>query len=132
MPITFQPKERSVLMCDFRGYETPEIIKMRPVVVFARHRHNSKLVTVVPISSTEPTPLRQYHHELSENPLPDKPHIRCWAKCDLVATVSMARLDRYVLQGERVVPSIGKSDFEKIRLAVAHALSLPYNPTVPE
>lgn len=40
MPLKFQPRERSVIMCDFRGYEEPEMVKKRPVVVIARNRHN--------------------------------------------------------------------------------------------
>ena len=48
MPLLYQPKEGSVLICDFRGYEVPEMIKIRPVVVIRKHRTNSLLVTVVP------------------------------------------------------------------------------------
>ena len=119
-------------MCDFRGYIEPEIIKKRPVIVFARHRHNSKLVTVVPISSTQPLLFTPYHHELSINPLPDKLHITCWAKCDLLATVSIERLDRYKpSHGDRCVPVISEDDFVKIREAVAYALRLHYNQAVP-
>lgn len=80
MPLKFQPRERSVIMCDFRGYEEPEMVKKRPVVVIARNRHNGKLVTVVPLSSTEPVPLADYHHKMSGNPLPDKPHIQMLGK----------------------------------------------------
>lgn len=126
MALKFQPRERCVLMCDFRGYEEPEIIKKRPVVVIARHKHNSKLVTVVPISSTQPLVITPYHYAFPKNPLPDKPHIACWAKCDLLATVSIARLDRYKPSyGERCVPEITEADFVEIRKAVAYALRLP-------
>ncbi|WP_414861947.1 hypothetical protein [Pseudomonas sp. IT-P176] len=38
MPLQYQPKEGSVLICDFRGYEVPEMIKVRPVVVIRKHR----------------------------------------------------------------------------------------------
>lgn len=54
MPLQYQPKEGSVLICDFRGYEVPEMIKVRPVVVIRKHRTNSLLVTVVPLSTTAP------------------------------------------------------------------------------
>ncbi|MCV2223524.1 type II toxin-antitoxin system PemK/MazF family toxin [Pseudomonas sp. C98] len=44
MPLRYQPKEGSVLICDFRGYEVPEMVKVRPVVVLRKHRSNSLLV----------------------------------------------------------------------------------------
>lgn len=56
MPLKFQPRERSVIMCDFRGYEEPEMVKKRPVVVIARNRHNGKLVTVVPLKQHRTCP----------------------------------------------------------------------------
>lgn len=128
MSLKFQPKERSVIICDFRGYETPEMIKKRPVVVIAKHRHNSQLVTVVPLSTTEPSIYTDYHHKMDRNPLPDKPHIECWAKCDMVATVSLARLDRYKPRhGERCVPLVELADYHAIKKAVANALGLDYN-----
>lgn len=52
MPLLYQPKEGSVLMCDFRGYEVPEIIKVRAGIVIRKHRTNKLLVTVVPLSTT--------------------------------------------------------------------------------
>lgn len=125
MALKFQPKERSVVICDFRGYEEPEMIKKRPVIVLTRHPHNGKLVTVVPLSSTEPAIYVAYHHKMSVNPLPDKRHIECWAKCDMSATVSLARLDRYKpANGERCVPVIGMEDFAAVKAAVANALGL--------
>ncbi len=125
MPLKFQPRERSVIMCDFRGYEEPEMVKKRPVVVIARNRHNGKLVTVVPLSSTEPVPLADCHHKMSENPLPDKPHIQCRAKCDMTATVGLARLDRYKPKGrDRCIPIISEEDFQAVKTAVAKAFKL--------
>ena len=114
-------------MCDFRGYVVPEMVKVRPVVVLARNRKNRQLVTVVPLSTTAPTVLEDHHHELSANPLPARPGVRCWAKCDMVATVSLARLDR--VKGPKrqyVVPVLPNADFEAIRQAVANALDLSH------
>ncbi|MGN7442685.1 type II toxin-antitoxin system PemK/MazF family toxin, partial [Pseudomonas lactis] len=54
MALLYQPKEGSVLICDFRGYEVPEIIKIRPVIVIRKHRTNKLLVTVVPLSTINP------------------------------------------------------------------------------
>ncbi|HJW23477.1 MAG TPA: type II toxin-antitoxin system PemK/MazF family toxin [Rhodocyclaceae bacterium] len=128
MPLSFQPKAKSVVMCDFSGFVVPEMVKTRPVVVIAKHKRNPQLVTVVPLSTTVPTVLEDHHHELSKNPLPDKPHITCWAKCDMVATVSLQRLDRYRIHGTRnyVVPVISEADFQAIRHGVIAALGLSH------
>ncbi len=126
MPLLYQPKPRSVVMCDFHGFVEPEMVKTRPVVVLASNKRNSKLVTVVPLSTTEPTILEAHHHELSVNPLPDKPnYVSCWAKCDMVVTVSLHRLDRYKTgKREYIVPTVGNADFEAIRQGVMAALGL--------
>jgi uncharacterized protein YifN (PemK superfamily) len=128
MPLHFQPKPRSVVMCDFVGFIAPEMVKVRPVVILARHKHNRNLVTVVPLSTTEPTKIEDHHHELSTNPLPDKPHTSCWAKCDMVATVSLVRLDRYHIgRNQYVVPEVNAIDFLAIKAGVASALQLTDN-----
>jgi uncharacterized protein YifN (PemK superfamily) len=128
MPLYSQPKEGSVLMCDFNGFIEPEMIKRRPVVVIARNRLNAKLVTVVPISTTEPYALQAYHHELSVNPLPDKQGVRCWVKADMVATVSTERMDRIKIRAsagrQYITPVISAVDLQAIRRCVLHALQL--------
>lgn len=129
MSLKFQPKEKVVVMCDFAGFIEPEMVKTRPVVVLAKHKHNAKLVTVVPLSTTEPFVLGGHHHRMTVNPLPDKVDIACWAKCDMVYTVSLDRLDRYKFRGnggvrEYVTPSIDEADFLAIRQAVLCALRL--------
>lgn len=119
--LKYQPSVRSVLMCDFRGMVVPEIVKVRPVVVVSRNRHNNQLVTVVPISTTEPIPRRDCHHELSENPIPGNEHITCWVKCDMLMTVSLSRLDRIktrTWEGRNyIVPMIAEDEFENIKRA---------------
>ena len=127
MSLLYQPKEGSVLICDFRGYEVPEMIKVRPVVVVRKHRTNKQLVTVIPLSTTEPQALLGHHMELQS-------HLRgaspvCWAKCDMVATVSLARLDRIKTrdrQGRRiyVVSQLETDEFIAIKAAVRCALGL--------
>lgn len=57
MALKYQPKEKSVVMCDFSGFLAPEMVKVRPVIVVAKHKKNAQLVTVVPLSSTQPEPL---------------------------------------------------------------------------
>lgn len=129
MPLTYQPPAGVVVYCDFSGFVQPEMVKTRPVVVLARNKKNNKLVTVVPISSTEPDTLQAYHHELLPNPIPDKPGVRSWAKCDMLTTVFIARLDRVkqkLPNGKRtyLTPAISRSDFQAIQQCVVNALNL--------
>ena len=122
MPIPYQPKPRQIMMCDFRGFETPEMIKTRPVIVLASHKTNSKLVAVVPLSTTEPTTPELHHYRLLHNPIPDEANKIVWAKCDMVAVVSIARLDLIRLnrrradgQREYLTSKLGQDQFDEIR-----------------
>lgn len=128
MALKFQPQVGTVLMCDFAGSVDPEMVKVRPVVILARNRTNKDLVTVVPLSTTKPFALQDCHYELPLNPLPGKQTTTCWAKCDMISTVSIARLDRVktrtVKGREYVTPKLSDADFEAIRQAVVAALSL--------
>ena len=89
MAMLYQPRPGNVVMCDYRGFVVPEMVKVRPVVVIARNRRNRRLVTVVPLSTTEPNSLEDHHHALANNPLPGREAISCWAKCDMLTTVSL-------------------------------------------
>ena len=127
MPLLYQPKEGSVLICDFRGYEVPEMIKVRPVVVIRKHRTNSLLVTVVPLSTTAPDRVLEHHLELQSHLQGASPI--CWAKCDMVATVSLSRLDRIKSRdrhGKRiyVISQLETDEFYAIKIAVRSALGL--------
>lgn len=86
-----------VVTCDFRGYVEPEMIKVRPVVVVSpNHLRRPGLCTIVPLSTTAPDPVEPYHYKLPASPFPHEPDL-AWAKCDMFATVSWARLDRVKL-----------------------------------
>jgi len=128
MALLFQPKVGSVLMCDFDGSVEPEMVKVRPVIVLARNRANNKLVTVVPLSTTKPFVMENHHHEISANPLPGKENLACWAKCDMVATVSITRLDRIKVRDAKgrsyITPMLSAADFEAVRLCVVNALGM--------
>ena len=99
MPMTlpYFPARGEVLVCYFdSGFQPPEMVKKRPVVVVSRKdSHQRKLCTVVPFSTTEPHPVEVWHHPL--------PHVQVpglqaagpmWAKCDMLATVSFDRLNK--------------------------------------
>ncbi|MEO6680458.1 MAG: type II toxin-antitoxin system PemK/MazF family toxin [Pseudomonas sp.] len=127
MTLRYQPKEGSVLICDFRGYEVPEMIKVRPVVVIRKHRTNSLLVTVVPLSTTAPDFVLDHHLKLASHLQGASPI--CWAKCDMVATVSLSRLDRIKSRdrhGKRVylISQLATDEFFAFKAAVRSALGL--------
>lgn len=126
MAITFHPKPGNVLMCDFRGYVAPEIVKIRPVVIISpAHLRRPGLVTVVPLSTTPPDPVELYHYRLRGNPMPGSNALEVWAKCDLVATVRFDRLDRFKLgRGKFEGGAVAMDQVRAIRRCVAISLGL--------
>ena len=104
MPLTFHPKPGMVLMCDFNtGFVAPEMVKKRPVVVvLPRPRRSNQLCTIVPLSTTRPVPVEPHHHQMDSRSLPGKfAGNKTWTKCDMVATVSLNRLDRVMVGKDR-------------------------------
>jgi uncharacterized protein YifN (PemK superfamily) len=131
LALSFQPKPRTVVYCDFAGYIKPEIVKRRPVVVLSAHKRNSRLVAVVPLSTTRPNPVERHHCRLRRNPLPNDKDAEVWAKCDMVAVVSLQRLDliptgRRYPDGRReyVAPKVDIDQFDAIRAGVISGLGL--------
>jgi uncharacterized protein YifN (PemK superfamily) len=129
MPLLYQPRTKTVLMCRFDGLSEPEMVKTRPVVILAKHKHNSKLVTVVPLSTTPPNKAGAHHHLLSSNPKPvESKDKMVWAKCDMIYTLSTDRLELFRIhtrQGRITANAcVEDADFEAIRDAVRAALSL--------
>ena len=122
-----------VLICDFNtGFKAPEMIKRRPVVVISsRPLRSNQLCTIVPLSTTVPNPVEPFHHRMDPRSLPGK-LIRkvTWAKCDMLATVSLERLDRAMIGkepgGKRiyVADRVIADDLEAIRRGVMMALGL--------
>lgn len=125
MALTFYPKPGMILVCDFKGYIAPEIIKTRPVVVISpAHLKRHDLITVVPLSTTAPNPVEDYHYLLKGSPVPGSARV-AWAKCDLVATVCRGRLDRVrIARGNYQVGHISPQQVRAIRLAVACSLGI--------
>ncbi len=132
--IKFHPKKGTVLYCDFsKGFEIPEMVKIRPVIVMTPQlpgRFN--LCTVVPISTVKPHPKQLYHHKMDPNSLTPKLQIakESWAKCDMLYTVSLQRLDRIKegkdSNGKRLYLT-GKAtaaDVEAIEIAILNGLGL--------
>ncbi|MCY4375334.1 MAG: type II toxin-antitoxin system PemK/MazF family toxin [Spirochaetaceae bacterium] len=124
MALLFPPHPGTFLMCDFNtGFEPPEMTKRRPVVVISpRPKNRVGLCTVVPLSTAAPNPVRRFHYLMAERSLP--PELRgqdSWAKCDMLCTVSLRRLDW--VSGRRALRVLDE-DLVAIRRCVAVALGL--------
>lgn len=125
MPITFHPRPGTILVCDFRGFIAPEMIKLRPVVIITPHHiRRSGLYTVVPLSQTAPNPQEPYHVYFPHTPVPGE-HGPCWAKCDMVVSVSVDRLDRKkITRGIYRVANIKPDELEAILDGVKYSLGI--------
>lgn len=128
MSLRFQPKPRSVVYCDFAGFRMPEMTKRRPVIVLRAHKRNRQLVYVVPLSTSPPEPPQPYHYCFACSPVSHAGPIEAWAKCDMVAVVSIGRLtlSRQSQEGSvsrvcKVIPMISEDEFRAIRACVAKA-----------
>jgi len=99
MGLLYYPSAGEVLMCHYDEKALdPEMCKARPAIVIGpRLRNRARLVTVVPLSTTEPNTLLDYHCRVEIAPLLPEPFDAAvmWAKCDMVSSVSLDRLDRF-------------------------------------
>lgn len=94
MALSYFPRQGEILICDFStGFRAPEMVKKRPVIIISPRARTSRLVTVVPLSSTEPRPVETCHYQLPAGAYPPA-RSTMWAKCDMINTVSVDRLDR--------------------------------------
>ena len=97
MALQFFPGPWRIMLCDFNtGFQEPEMIKRRPVIsISKRRRDGAQLCTVIPISSTPPDKIRDFHYLLPDDQMPH--HLRGqypehWVKVDMVTTVAFFRL----------------------------------------
>ncbi len=115
--INFQPKSGSVLWCDYEGFIIPEMIKRRPVIIISKHKKNSSLVLVVPISTKMPKKEHYTNIELprviSKKYFKDK---RMWLKSDMINVVSLNRL--FLIKNTLTVPNIDESLVQQIKDAI--------------
>jgi uncharacterized protein YifN (PemK superfamily) len=130
MPLTFHPKPGTIVICDYStGFRPPEMVKVRPVVTLSPRRRSGRLVTVVPISSTIPSPIEPWHYQLPAGAYPPA-RGPVWVKADMIATVALTRLERVRMKGpggQRIyrVFNVTSADMLAIGLAVKAALALP-------
>jgi uncharacterized protein YifN (PemK superfamily) len=130
LPLKFHPGPGAIVICDYStGFQPPEMVKVRPVVVISPRRRTGGIVTVVPISSVSPTPIEPWHYRL---PLGVYPPARgeVWIKGDMVAAVALSRLDRVRARdarGNRIYETyqLSAADLAAVYAAVKAALGLP-------
>lgn len=129
MTIQYPPNQGEILICNFSGSVEPEICKKRPVIVLTpRFRRIQRLLTVIPLSTTAPTSIQRWHLKLHlDLPAPyESPE--CWAKCDLIQTVSWDRLSLFRAgkdcYGKRIYPRIelDNNAMEKVWDCVLHGI----------
>lgn len=125
--LRFQPKSGSVVYCNYEGFVEPEMVKKRPVIVVSKHKHNSQLLTVVPISTTRPSKILNYHVEM-EGSFCDI-HLsgeKSWVKCDMINVVRLDRLDlvRDKKSGLRHAPNVGNAFLAKVKECIKKAHGL--------
>ncbi len=121
-------------MCDFQtGFVPPEMVKRRQVVVISpKIAARPGLCTVVPLSTTAPNPVMQYHCQVDlPDELPDWMDKQgVWVKADMMFAASLKRLDLIRLGkdlgGKRTyaMKPLSSGEIRKIRAAVLAGLGL--------
>jgi len=134
MPIQYPVARRTIVLCDYGmgGFREPEMVKRRPAIVFSpRLPHRDGLCGVVPLSGSEPSrPVPYVVRVKLAQPLP-APFAESvfWAKCDMIATVAVQRLDLFRLPRENgrrkyLHPKVDVEAFEAVARGVLHGLGL--------
>lgn len=140
MALTFHPKPGTILMCDFSsGFKTPEMVKVRPVVVVSpKRKHCSGLCTVVAISTVTPTTIENWHYQIPKASMPQTQRFQAndsWVKGDMIYRVGFDRLDLIKIgkepgTGKRLYfkQGLGREQMKSIYSCVLHSLNLGHLP----
>lgn len=134
MSLPFYPAQGAILICDFRGFVDPEMVKRRPVVVVSPKRKNGpRLCTVLPLSTTPPRPVENFHFKIQLDPPLPEPYEEeeCWVKCDMIYQVSFDRLKLPTTgvkdeSGKRIYDQriVSAEDLKRMQDGIALALGL--------
>lgn len=105
-----------------------EMTKTRPVVIVNRRIHNRPgLVNVVPVSMTAPRTVEPWHVRVPRSAMPIGWRERGgerWAKCDMVATVSVERLMASTRRFDVPVAHVDAEKLSEIRSALGYLFEL--------
>ena len=134
MSIKFHPPRGSVVTVDFdKGFKNPEMDKTRLAIVLSPAiKARVKLVTIVPLSLTEPQRLMPFHEEIN---IPFKLPPRWgnqprWVKGDMVNAVGFHRVNLLRLgkdnSGNRIYQTsvLDNELFKVVKRCVLHGLGL--------
>jgi len=100
----------------------PEMFKVRPSVVL---NSSPGLTIVVPLSTSKPRIPQLYHLMIPAGRYSFlDADTDCWAKCDMIESVSNHRLNRPLVAGVHINAKLTSGDFRDIRKAVRHGLAL--------
>ena len=122
--IKFSPKAGQIFICDFKGFEVPEMVKTRPVIVISpKLPHRSQIVTIVPISLTPPIHKLPFAVNLAKNYSPDSDDADCWAKCDMIMNLRLQRLSGFKIGRRKYTyPQLTPSDLQNVKSGVLSGL----------
>ena len=133
MALRFHPRVGMILECDFsQGFKEPEMVKKRPVLVL---RTKGELVTVVALSTKEPSPIEKFHYAVPKQSMPQIGRFQkkdTWLKGDMIYTVGFHRLDLIRLNkrdpntGRRVYfqNRLGGGQMKTIKGCVLHGIGM--------
>jgi uncharacterized protein YifN (PemK superfamily) len=120
-----------VLICEFPPQDQirpGEMTKVRPVIVVGRRMASRKgLVNIVPVSMTAPRSPAPWHVVVPTAAMPagwrDRPGDR-WAKCDMVATVSVERLRTSTRRTRTPISFVDAQTLRAIRTAIGYVFEV--------
>lgn len=127
MSITFVPEPGTVLMCDFSGFQPPEMTKTRQVVVLSSRSRVCFPSTyiVVPVSKTPPSLVDGCHCEFKPRSYDFfDPVEKVWAKADMTTCVAKHRLDRVKVAGRYAHARLRAEDLLRVRQSVLYAIGM--------
>jgi mRNA interferase MazF len=78
-----------------QGFRPPEMVKRRPAIVLSPPIPGRQMMcTIVPLSTSAPSPVLPHHMEIEFNPTLPAPYNspKMWVKGDIVLTVAFHRL----------------------------------------
>lgn len=136
MALQHHPRVGEILLCVFPAdFSPPEMVKTRPVVVISpRMQGRPNLVSIVPLSTTAPAPIERHHYRVPIHLMPKPLQSQAsevWAKCDMLYTFSLDRLDRFKAGRERgtgkrlyATGQLGLEQIIGLRICIAAALGI--------
>ena len=128
MAIQQHPEVGDVLLCDFSGFQAPEMTKRRPVINLTPRRRIGRVCLVVPLSTTAPDPQPMWHRKVHVDlPPPFDKSPEAWAKCDMLYAVSFDRLFLFrkgKTEGKRnyIYPIISEAEMKDVWEGIFYGL----------